>query len=53
MLRFFKYLYRFVTCKKNEVQYEEVEPPKDIKPSDPIKIPIVKYYDYNYGTRYY
>ncbi len=55
MLRLFKYLYRFITCKKNEVRYEEVEPSKDITPSEPVKIPVVKSYDYNYnyGTRYY
>ena len=53
MLRILKALYRFITCNKGEVQYEQVEPPKDIQPSDPIKIPIVKNYEYNYGTRYY
>ena len=55
MLRLFKYLYRFITCNKGEVEYEEVTPSKDITPSDPVKIPVVKDYNYNYndGTRYY
>lgn len=53
MLRILKALYRFITCNKNEVRYEAIETPKDINPSEPIKIPIVKNYDYNYGTRYY
>lgn len=55
MFKFFKALYRFITCKKsNEIKYEQIiPPPKDIKTTDPIKRPIVKTYDYNYGTRYY
>jgi len=55
MLRLFKYLYRFITCNKSEVEYEDVTTPEPIIPSEPITIPVVKSYDYNYnyGTRYY
>ena len=54
MLRIFKSFCQFISCKKNnEIQYEQILPPKDITPSEPVKIPIVKNYDYNYGTRYY
>ena len=53
MLRILKALYRFITCNRNEVRYEAIEPPKDNNPSEPVQVPVVKTYDYNYGTRYY
>jgi len=53
MLRILKTFYRFISCKKGEVEYEEVTPSKDITPTTPVEERIVKYYDYNYGTRYY
>lgn len=56
MLRILKKFFNYISCKKkNEVNYESIERPKDISTSDPVKIPAVKSYDYNYnyGTRYY